>query len=290
MPVNGDTMKKLFFTFTVLAAAAFAQTNPIASVRARPAAQGKKPAIFGSQFFTILPHVVDGGQLTTQIVVTNSGTRTETWEVDLFNDNGVATAFNITGQGAQSVLTGSLLPNQVAIVSTAGTTAATTVDGWGVLNVSNSGTEISVYEIIRNSVPLYQFAAESTAVTTYGIGGTGQDAGAVVTFDNTSGYLSTIAFTNPDVTNEFSNGDVLDVIVYDASGNQLATHQVTLAGGKKTLFAMTDKWPETANIQGSLFMYPDASAFSPLCPLAFRLLILPNSQTFVTLPTLEYLQ
>ena len=229
-----------------------------------------------------------GGQLTTQIVVTNLGARTESWEIDFFNDSGAPMQFNMNGQGAQSVMTGSLLPNQVAILSTAGTTAATTVDGWGALNVGNTGGDISIYEVIRNSVPLYQFAAESSAVTTYGIGGTTMQPGGVITFDNTSGYISTIALTNPDITNHYSDGDVLDAIVYDSSGNQIGTHQITLSGGQKTLFAMSDQWPETASTQGSIFFYPDAADFSPITPLAFRILILPSSQTFVTLPTLQY--
>ena len=275
-------MNRFAVALLLLAVPVFAQSSSKPrsfNQRGRTTAAGKQPAILGAQLFSLLPHVVDGGQLSTQIVVTNLGPTAETWEVDFYSDNNQDMQFNIKGIGLTSTISGTLAPGQSQIISTTGTTATATVDGWGYVN-DTSGVDISAYEIVRNSVPLYSFAAESSLVTDTGI----VQGGANLAFDNTSGYLTTIAFTNPDTAT-----DVLDAMVYDKNGNQIGTHQISLTAGQKTLFALSSQWTETTNISGSIYFYPDSAnaAVSYVTPTAFRLLILPSSQTFVTLPLQE---
>ena len=275
-------MNRFALALLLLSAPVFAQSTARPrsfSHRVRSTAVGRKPAILGAEYYSLLPHIVDGGQLTTQIVMTNLGSVSEDWEVDFYTDNNQNLQFNINGVGITTSISGTLAPGQSQVFSTSGTTAATTVDGWGFVNDA-SGFDISAYAIIRNTVPLYNFAAESTLVSNIGM----YQAGSNLAFDNTNGYLTTIAFTNPD-----NLTDVLDAIVYDSNGNQIGIHQISLGAGQKTLFAMNAQWTETTNIAGSIHFYPDDPAIQ-LCqvtPAAFRLLILPNSQTFVTLPLLE---
>ncbi|HEX4807410.1 MAG TPA: hypothetical protein VH325_00680 [Bryobacteraceae bacterium] len=265
-------------------------THPLTSPR-KAAASGKSPAILGAEYFSILPHMVDGSAVgwTTEVVVTNTGTDVESWEVDFYSDSNQSLQFQFAGVGNTSSLTGTLNPGQSVTYTTTGQTAANgaQVDGWGSLN-ANSGSSISVYQVLVDSLPSFLFASSSSTQTGFGIGGSSSQPGAVIPFDNTSGFIDGLAFTNPDSANQYSSGDTLNVTVYDSNYNQLGTHQVTVAAGNKVLVVMPTTWTETANQKGSLYIYPQGSDFSPISPLAFRFQYLGAAQSFITLPVLQF--
>jgi hypothetical protein len=253
------------------------------------AAAGKTPAILGAEYFSILPHITDGGGWTSSIYVVNTGTDVETYEIDLYGDTGQALNFTFGGNtGSTSVLTGTLSPGQTVIYNKTGQgTGGNLLDGWGSLN-ANSGQAISTYMISSIIHPQYYVAAQGACVANFGIGGTTQQPGAVISFDNTAGNTIGLAFTNPDVTNQYPSGDTLDIIVYDQNYNQIGSHQVTVAPGNKTLIVTTSSWPETVNASGSFYLYPDSSDFSPITPLVSRIQYAQNAQTFTCIPVLQF--
>ncbi|HWF47747.1 MAG TPA: hypothetical protein VG168_12130 [Bryobacteraceae bacterium] len=268
-------------------------THPLASPRrAATSSTGNSPAILGAQLFSILPHVVDGvgggSGWTTQVVITNTGTGVESWEVDFYSDSNQAMSFNFTGVGLVSYLAGALNPGQSVTYTTNGqTNGGAITDGWGALNPSSGGS-ISIYQVLVDSLPQFLFASSSSTLSTYGIGGDSTQPGAVIPFDNTNGFIDGLAFTNPDSTNQNPSGDTINVTVYDSNYSQLGTHQVTVAPGNKVLVVMPTAWTETANQKGSLYIFPQGSNFSPITPLALRFQYLGAAQSFTTLPVLQY--
>lgn len=292
-------MKKYLLYVLVAAAPLMAQntnvrggtTHPLTTPR-RAASSGKSPAVLGAEYLSILPHVVDGvgggSGWTTEVVVTNTGQDVENWEVDFFSDSNQPMSFSWVGYGLESFLAGSLNPGQSMTFTTTGQTAGgTLVDGWGSLN-TNSGSSISIYQVLVDSLPQFLFASASSTLSSFGIGNNSTQPGAVIPFDNTNGYIDGLAFTNPDSTNQYSSGDTLNVVVYDSNYNQLGTHQVTVAAGNKALVVMPTAWTETANQKGSLYITPQGTDFSPITPLAFRFQYLNAAQSFITLPVLQF--
>lgn len=292
-------MKRILLSLLVAAVPLVAQsanvrtgaTHPLTSPR-RAVKSSNSPAILGAEYFSILPHVVDGvgggSGWTTQVVVTNTGTDVETWEVDFYSDSNQSMSFDFTGIGLTSYLAGSLNPGQSVTYTTSGqTNGGAITDGWGALTPSSGGS-ISAYQVLVDSLPQFLFASSSSTLSSYGIGGSATQPGAVIPFDNTNGYVVGLALTNPDSSNEYSSGDTLTVTVYDSNYNQLGTHQVTVGPGTKVLVVTPNTWTETANQKGSFYIYPQATDFSPITPLALRFQYLGAAQSFITLPVLQY--
>lgn len=265
-------------------------THPLTTPR-RAVQSANSPAILGAEYFSVLPHMVDGNAVgwTTEVVITNTGTDVESFEVDFYSDSNQSMQFNFAGIGMTSALISSLNPGQSVSYTTTGTTAANgaQVDGWGTLN-SNSGASISVYQVLVDSLPSFLFASSASTLTNFGIGGSSSQPGAVIPFDNTNGFIDGLAFTNPDSTNQYSSGDTINITVYDSGYHTLGTHQVTVAAGNKVLVVMPTTWTETANQKGSLYIYPQGTDFSPISPLAFRFQYLGAAQSFITLPVLQF--
>ena len=246
-------------------------THPLTTPR-RTVRTANSPAILGAEFFSILPHVIDGvgggSGWTTQVVIANTGTDVENWEVDFFSDSNQPMKFAFANLGLTSYLAGTLNPGQTVSYTTSGKTAGASgalVDGWGSLN-SNSGSSISVYQVLVDSLPQFLFSSASSTLSTFGLGGSSPQPGAVIPFDNTNGYIDGLAFTNPDSTNQYSTGDTINVVVYNTNYNQIGSHQVTVAAGQKQLIVMPSTWTETANQKGSLVITPQGTDFSPITP------------------------
>ncbi|HEX4227973.1 MAG TPA: hypothetical protein VHZ07_04840 [Bryobacteraceae bacterium] len=266
-------------------------THPLTTPR-RAVRSSSSPAILGAEYASILPHVVDGvgggSGWTTQVVVTNTGTDVESWEVDFYSDSNQPMSFTFTGIGNVSYLAGALNPGQSVTYTTNGqTNGGAITDGWGSLNAS-SGSSISAYQVLVDSLPQFLFASASSTLSSFGIGGDSTQPGAVIPFDNTNGFVDGLAFTNPDSTNQYSSGDTVNVTVYDSNYSQLGTHQVTVAPGNKLLVVMPTQWTETANQKGSLYIFPQGTNFSPITPLALRFQYLGAAQSFITEPVLQY--
>ena len=266
-------------------------THPLNSPR-RAVKSSNSPAILSAELFEILPHMIDGNGggsgWTTEVVIVNTGTDVENWELDFYSDSNQAMAFDWVGYGMQSYLAGTLNPGQTAMFTTTGqTNGGALVDGWGAIN-PNSGISIGAYQVLTDSLPQFLFASSSSTLTSYGIGNTTNQPGSVIAFDNTNGYVDGLAFTNPDSSDQYPNGDTVDVVVYDSQYHTLGTHQVTVAPGNKQLLVLPTAWPETANQSGSLYITADNTDFSPISPLAFRFQYLGAAQSFITLPVLGF--
>jgi hypothetical protein len=102
-------------------------------------------------------------------------------------------------------------------------------------------------------------------------------SGFLIAFDNTSGTATGIA-----VNNASSQNVNVPVIVRDDTGNQLAADTLNLAANGHQAFTLfVDKYPQTANLRGTIEFGTPAGA--QIGALGIRI---PIAHTFTTLPAL----
>jgi hypothetical protein len=82
-------------------------------------------------------------------------------------------------------------------------------------------------------------------------------------FDNTLGYATTLAITNPSA-NENSS---LQLRFWDASGHEILTREIQLSAGATTAFSLAERYPELSGRSGQLRI---AGSGSRLATVALR--------------------
>jgi hypothetical protein len=105
----------------------------------------------------------------------------------------------------------------------------------------------------------------------------GNASAYILAFDNTAGTATGIAINS--VSSQSVN---VPVIVRDDTGAQIATDSLNLAANGHLAFTLvSDKYPQTANIRGTIEF--DAPAGAQIGALGIRI---PIAHTFTTLPAL----
>ena len=242
------------------------------------------PKILQADKFEVLPQVVDGGQYTTQVVISNLNQTQASYQVDFFDDNGASVSFNFVDIGNVSSLSGSLNPGQTVTFSTAG--QETSTQGWALISADHTDYGVSVYEIVRSSLNSLN-AAETPVMGTYGFYGVQGLQSGVMQFDNTNGFLTSMALVNADVLGAYGTNSTLNVTILDDQGNTLGQHTVTLNAGQHIAFILSDKGPEVNNARGSLVMSPSDGNFTAISAMGLRYYITGSSFTFTTLPIMQ---
>lgn len=81
-----------------------------------------------------------------------------------------------------------------------------------------------------------------------------------VPFDNTQGYATTLAITNPSMTD---NTD-LTIRFWDPSGSEIITRTIRLSAGTTIAFSLPDRYPELAGRLGQLRIESTGSRLSTI--------------------------
>lgn len=82
-------------------------------------------------------------------------------------------------------------------------------------------------------------------------------------FDNTLGYATTLAITNPSASDNSS----LQLRFWDASGREILTREIQLSAGSTTAFSLQERYPELIGRSGQLRI---AGSGSRLATIALR--------------------
>lgn len=77
-------------------------------------------------------------------------------------------------------------------------------------------------------------------------------------FDNTLGYATTLAITNPSATDNSS----LQLRFWDASGSEILTREIQLSAGSTTAFSLPERYPELSGRSGQLRIAGSGSRLS----------------------------
>jgi hypothetical protein len=211
---------------------------------------------------------VQGGYTTT-IVLVNTGTGPANATLNFYGDNGsplpVALTLPLTGvtMGATSTTTQTLAAGATMMVQNSDS-SGTLQTGSAQLTTNGSVTGFVIFHYGPNSqeavVPM-----ENRNASSY-----------VVAFDNTSSTATGIA-----VNNASSSAISVPAIVRNDSGAQIATGTIALAANGHSSFVLTDQFPATANIRGTIEL--DQPSGASIGVVGIRV---PQAITLTTLPAL----
>lgn len=293
---------KLVSSFALLAVAAFGQLNPgpnapkqTTTVTKREAlnalaAAGKSPKLLYAEDFFVVPQIADGTQAgqgvwTTAFHIINLDTANSwPYELDFYTPAGAAASVGIVGLGSVTSVSGTLVPGQVVTYVTSGL-PATVQTYWGVLNLNNSGPWVSVWETVNLANSAANYLSSMAGPSDFGVNYTSTNPGLFFPFDNTNNQFTTAAFANPDFTNYY-NANTLQIQFLDSTGTLIDTENYTVNPGTQTAVVVSNTWPKTANIAGTMYIIPyDPSsgsnpAFSPITILGLQAVYTQNGAGF----------
>jgi hypothetical protein len=210
---------------------------------------------FSSQTFslTILPsslnftsalriaQVVDSGNLVTQFAIVNLDSAQVSFQFKFWGDTGSALNLPMRN-GAPGDLAGTLAPGGTAFAQTSGASAAL-VQGWA--EVASTG-RIGVLAVYRLTTPANP-DAEATVV------GTQSGSNIFLPFDNTQGFVTSLAVSNANPTQSVS----VSVAITSESGAQTNV-AITLPAHGHTAFVLPAAYPATAGARGSIRFSPSS--------------------------------
>jgi hypothetical protein len=210
---------------------------------------------FSSQTFslTILPssldftsalriaQVVDGGNFVTQFAIVNLDTSQVSFQFKFWGDNGSALSVPLT-TSAPGDLAGTLAPGATIFARTSGNSAPL-LQGWA--EVASTG-RIGVLAI-------YRLATSANAIAEATVVGTQSGSNIFLPFDNTQGFITSLAVSNANPTQSVS----VTMIMTSDSGAQTNV-AITLPAHGHTALVLPTAYPATAGARGSIRFSPSS--------------------------------
>jgi hypothetical protein len=212
--------------------------------------------------------IASGGGWQTSFVLINTGLSLATAQLSFFTDGGTPLPMPLSAPqtgvtaGPTSVVSTALNPDQILILNS--NAAATDPVQIGSAQLATNGN-VSGY-VIFTYLPNGQQAVvplESRNASSY-----------IIAYDNTASTVTGIALNNAATTTA-----TIPVILRDSNGNQLGTGTVSLAANGHSAFILSQQFPATANIQGTVEF--DTPAGGSIGVVGLRT---PPALTFTTLP------
>jgi hypothetical protein len=190
----------------------------------------------------VLSHIAAGGPWTTVITLVNTSSTAVPVTVTFYNDDGNALSLptTATNQGAiqtatSSFVTATINPNATLLITTgqlpstvvgwADVRSQVPVNGFAIFRTASSNSPVS-----EGTVPLQTQSFPSTITLSY---------------DNAAGFVMGVALANLSD----STASVIATI-WDDSGNQLGTQNLSIAGSGHTSFVLPNQIPLTAGKRG----------------------------------------
>jgi hypothetical protein len=189
-----------------------------------------------------IPQIADGGNWKTTIILVNLNPGAESRYKILFHgDDGSDKPFPLVGLGSRSTVSGVIQPRgSVTFETTA--VSATLNQGWAELDLLGTD-EVGIMAVFGTQGIPGRPDYEATV-----IGETGIQYDGIIAFDNSGGFVTSMAVLNP---NAFATSTV-PVRIYDQVGTLLREETMSLQAGRKVAFATTDRWPETRGKRGTI--------------------------------------
>jgi len=188
----------------------------------------------------VLSHIAAGGGWTSVITLVNTSSTATSVTLALRNDDGSALTLPITTvqQGVSQTTSASSVnttinPNATLLISM-GDQLASTVVGWA--DVTGTGP-LGGFAIFRQTTAS---ASEGTVSLQSQLSST-----VTLAYDNTAGFVMGVALANLSTSNAS-----LIATIWDDSGNQLGTQNITIVGSGHTSFALPNQFPSTAGKRG----------------------------------------
>lgn len=198
----------------------------------------------------IIPHVVDGGGWQTTIVLANISLTATTASLGFLQQTG-GTATQIWNPAILE--TGSLQNLNLAAGSslflhTAGAAVDTTA-GWAQVQANPAVVAYAIFTQRIQGRPDQDGTAEATTAVSR----------VLIPFDNSGGFVTSIAIANPTGANES-----IAVGIQPASGASTHPAPLTILAQGHTAFAISDQFPSTVGQRGLLELYAATGSISAL--------------------------
>lgn len=204
--------------------------------------------------YDTVPHIADGGSWKTTLIVSNldSG-KIQKFKLVFHGDDGTPKRFSVQGHGSVDTLSGELPLRGSAFFETTG--AGSLQTGWVELDLLGTDSNVGLTVIFGTSGIAGRPDYEATVP-----GGFSLQYEGVLPFDNTRGFVTSIALLNPS---PYSTSSV-PVTITDEAGRTIRTESITLEKGRKIAFSTADRWPETIGQRGSILFHGTLSSWSVL--------------------------
>jgi hypothetical protein len=171
------------------------------------------------------------------VLVNLSQSKTATFKLNLFGNDGTPQQFSFETMGNLTVLSGTLAVGGSKVITTTGTTSSSITEGSGRLDFLGTTDSVGGYAVFSNAngneaaVPFESTIGENP----------------VLPFNNTNGLGMGVALTNSDFV-----AMTISVTFKDGNGGVIGTSQFTMPANTHTSFVLTDNWPFTAGKQGTI--------------------------------------
>jgi virginiamycin B lyase len=199
----------------------------------------------------VLSHIAAGGAWTTVITLVNTSSAAVPVTVALHNDDGSALSLPVTTtqQGSTQTTTtasvnATMNPNTTLLISM-GDQVASTVVGWA--DVTSSGS-LGGYAIFRQNSPNGSPSEGTVPLQTQ------SPSTITLPFDNTAGFTMGVALAN--LSTSSAN---ITATIWDDSGTQLGTQNITVAGSGHTSFVLPTQIALTSGKRGIVRFQSTAS-------------------------------
>ncbi len=233
---------------------AFTTLNPVADIPKSTAPQ-------------TISQIVEGGAFKSTILLTNTGAQAAPFTLRFWQDSGAPLPLSFNGGAANATFTGSIAPNGLAVVDSAGNPAVTTLVGWADLVTTGAVGGVAV---IRQRVPNRPDFEAGVPVASF-------QGRVLAPFDNTSGFTTSMAIASPG-----AQPITVNVTSRDESGQVIATETpLNLLPQGHQSFTVPTNFPKTAGRRGILefsspgnaisaivLRFADSGAFTSLNPVA----------------------
>jgi len=223
----------------------------------------------GSQVYTInkagaqAPVVSDNALLLSQLVggaewgltafITNLSASPEGFTLRFYDLNGAPLSMPIDQLGTKDTITGTLAGGETQVIATGAAPALQ--QGWAVL-IPDSPTASKL-----SGFAIFQWhpagIAPSEAIVSF-MGPLGRKF--VLMYDNQSGSQTGVALANPSATNTLA----ITATVRNQAGQTIQTDTITLAPLARITFVMSQTFPATAGLRGSVYLCASPSGMAGL--------------------------
>ena len=196
------------------------------------------------------PHIAVGGGWMTTWTVMNTGSTTVATKINFYGDNGAGASLPVAGLGGgvqrAASIDASIPAGGMVVLQSEGEISGTALSGWAELLSSGPVTGFSVFRYRypgpRDEEALVPLEARDTSVV-------------LIPFDNSGGFATGIAVTNPTAATQ-----IVTATVTDEAGAVVDLGSLILPPKNHTSCVMPDRFPGSGKKRGTITLTASAGA------------------------------
>ena len=210
----------------------------------------------------VISQIADGDGWKTSISLNNIDATPSQYKLSFFSDSGTPLSLQ-TNFGTGTFVYGTIPPRGSVTIETAGTSVSLS-QGWGLMEtiflVPGTSSTIAPGATIAGTVlyfrpPTVPRPTEASEPVDFSLEGQW-----VLPFDHLNGYSSGVALLNHVMYQDIS----VFITILDQNGNQIVLDSITLLRGQHLAFTLTQKYPQTIGLRGTVRIQTSAISVNVL--------------------------